>query len=149
MAGGTRLSVNGFSVGGKMIEQGRIHDNEIGMDCNFLLAADGSVRCLPVPAFSNLVYTDATCTQKALVAVPTIESCSPPTYARIDGFEMDCGDEKLHVYKVGPKVATPSKVYVGDTDCKETTLDPDVKFIYPFLDEAAASAFVEAKVVDR
>jgi hypothetical protein len=37
------------------------HDNDKDVDCTFMAATDGKVRCLPVSAVGNVFYTDATC----------------------------------------------------------------------------------------
>ena len=51
------------------------HDTERDVDCNFAVATDGKMRCLPVTSTAALFFTDEACKSPALTAVLKQPSC--------------------------------------------------------------------------
>lgn len=52
------------------------HDNERNVDCTFMLATDGKMRCLPSATQAKLFFTDDACKSPTQIAVPTAASCT-------------------------------------------------------------------------
>jgi len=59
---GKRLRARVLDGGGGALRFLGWHDTQLDVDCSFLLAADGKLRCLPGEE-SGAVYSDAACTQ--------------------------------------------------------------------------------------
>jgi hypothetical protein len=120
-------------------------DTKLGVDCFFLLAGDGKLRCLPEQAGTASHFSDAGCTQPAMIVT---KGCAAPAYAwKWTTMTDSCGTQTTYaVHPVGPAVATifsgspPS--CVNQSTLLMTTLDA-----YAVGAEVPASEFVEATEV--
>jgi hypothetical protein len=87
------------------------YDTKLGLNCNFVPAEPDAWRCMPegpeVVRVSELVYTDADCTQPHAALYRTVhelDGCTPPRHVVVGG---DCG-------------ATPSAFEIGSASSAET-----------------------------
>jgi hypothetical protein len=121
--GGTRLKANWFSgpdgVGRPQTRWlGQFHDTLLDLDCDFEVAGDGVLRCLPVDPFrastlggpSRYTFADAACTQR-LISPGT--SCLAPGvwHAELDPAACPARHRRR---AVGARVADADPVYDRD-----------------------------------
>lgn len=107
----------------------RLHDSEIGETCQFGLAADGSLRCIPradgTPVASGrLMYTDAACTQPV---------------ARLDGALADPAPTIMQQLKAADCAQVASHWELGNVQ----VVEPGVTALYN-LDNAGTCSQVLA-----
>jgi hypothetical protein len=107
------------SDGTKQYQKGAFYDSQLGTDCTFLQAADGTPRCLPSGSkatTSVIRYQDSNCTQPLVSYTPptTLPFCSSPPlptyvlyYEEFGPGQCPTGDPlvdatpKVHVYSLG------------------------------------------------
>ena len=147
---GSRLKVNVYvGADGSKLVTGSLHDTQLDVDCGYVLAADGSMRCLPSGAGWSGVFADPACTQP-IAAVA--KGCSAPAYARIAVPTGTCQTTTgAHVYSIGAPLGSAGAFYLTGQTCSAysgtplSTLEND-EDLYSVGNEVAASTFVQATV---
>jgi hypothetical protein len=93
---GTRLKVNYYAgTDGSKQPTGNMHDSMLNVDCSFLTASDGTLRCMP--SGTGLTgFVDSGCTQP--LAIRT-KGCSAPAYGVKPVTACDAGDV-WHVFPI-------------------------------------------------
>lgn len=116
-------------------------DTQRGEDCTFQVAADGKMRCMPIPRVQGYVlyYADASCSQK-IVADAT--GCATG-YAGIWD-TSGCGQSRLHLHSLGSTVNSATIYYSYNGSCTPIAKGDTV---YRHVGaEIPASSFVGANV---
>jgi len=104
-ASGSRLRARVLDGGGEPVRFEGFVDTKLGVRCDFAVAQDGVVRCLPT-SDSSTYFADSACSQPLIVAAPGC--AAPPPYVRLSsGPATFCAWEpRLHA---GPdEVLAPS-----------------------------------------
>lgn len=111
----------------------RFFDTKLGVECSFMPAEDGSLRCLPMPVFplpgfppagvqlNGGYYLDSGCKQQ----VHRVRKCDPaPSYVFTPISSSSCGyKERPLMYKLGPAVVPNSLWGAGPDPCKPVSPD--------------------------
>jgi hypothetical protein len=149
---GSRLKVRCLrgADGSQTYVRGRLFDSELGVDCTYRTAADGSWRCLPTlhPMAGALVYfTDDQC------MVPTAwidDSCllePPPTHV-FSYVSSDCAvsnnELPVKVYAVIAQTTVPGPIYAEtESGCDEVSKPGFASVVFSVSEELPVTTFVE------
>jgi len=79
-ASGSRLRARVLDGGGEPVRFEGFVDTKLGVRCDFAVAQDGVVRCLPTDDWSTY-FADSACSQPLIVAAPGC--AAPPPYVRV------------------------------------------------------------------
>jgi hypothetical protein len=160
LAGGTRLKANWFSgpdgVGRPQTRWlGQFHDTLLDIDCDFEVAGDGVLRCLPVDPYrartlggpSSYTFADPACTRRLISPGP---SCLVPPvwHAELDPAACPARHRR---WAVGARVADADPVYDRDATgaCVPYALAAPFRGdFYPLGAELDATAYASAVVSD-
>lgn len=137
-----------------------LYDSELKTDCVYTTAADGKLRCLPLPSdklkliwSGDIHFSDPDCTmavaewEGGLTATGDLDSALPPFGVVV--FDDDPDLELTHVYPVQGRYEGDghgSHHDVTDDYCSSYSLDPDVHYIQLGA-EMPATRFVEGTEV--
>lgn len=132
-------------------------DSELGADCEFRVATDGALRCLPLAGearygltASDVVFRDAACTQP--VRVFRSEAPPPASFTGEPGASTSCetDDRPVPVFTRGDEVVdAQSLYYLWDGECVLSSSPIDTLRVFEFGPEVDAATFVAATVVDE
>ncbi len=87
---GARLKVNYYAGSdGSKLPVLNMHDSQLGVDCSFQTATDGTTRCLPSGLSVSSWYADSGCTQPVGCLVSGAGCATAPKYA-ISTAESGC-----------------------------------------------------------
>ncbi len=141
LASGTRLEARYFAAAGLPQLLAGFFDTELGDWCDFMIASDDKLRCLPrgVPTH-NQGYSSATCDGDDVLTLPDACASASAVYLRQ---RLECLD------KAGIWLATPyaGAVYQGSPgNCSSAGAAPANS--YAIGNAVAATAFVEGTLVD-
>jgi hypothetical protein len=130
--GGTRLEAHWFATADGAVQFDTFFDKSLGVSCSFQVAADGSLRCLPLAsevAAAASYFTNATCTSELLTGY----CLGSPTYGAHYDRGKCPGDVplKTHVLPVGAGV-TPGQLYLDAPTCT-AALTPQGAAFYPVV----------------
>jgi hypothetical protein len=122
-------------------------DSLLGVDCRFLRAGDGELRCMPasdLPEYLNSkVYSDAACTTE-LSYVPA--ACSPAGRLQLQFDHSTCPGRIRH-WKLGAALPATTPVFRRfGTTC--TVSGEDASRLFPRVGEADYATFLRASQVD-
>jgi hypothetical protein len=97
-----------------------VYDSQLGIDCFYMKASDGALRCLPLNSGTiSFFYSDATCTQPLI----RVASCATPQFAATYNA---CG-MSMSYYLVGALYS--GQVYWSSgTTCNTNPSDPRIRF---------------------
>src|SRR5664280_530267 len=89
------------------------HDSQLGVDCSFVLASDGTTRCMPLGtpsavAIINVAFSDSACSQPV---AQVNKGCSAPKYGYSGGTSV-C-DRSYVIYQLGS--AYTATIYSGSS----------------------------------
>jgi len=105
---GSRLRAEVYaSAGGATMFYGWF-DQQLNAECSFRLAEDGILRCLPLPRWNNVVFSDAACTVPSGVVVM---SPSNIPYAFSNTF---CGTHPVYRADLTTTVVQPAAYVLSD-----------------------------------
>jgi hypothetical protein len=103
-------------------------DTELDLNCKFVPAEANAWRCMPdgpeVVSVSEIVYTDADCTQPHAALyrnVHGLEGCTPPRHVVIGG---DCGITPS-AFEIGSESSAETRYRVVDGVCTASVLGTD------------------------
>lgn len=122
------------------------HDSMLNVDCAFVLASDGTTRCMPYYPEAALIatyFSDSGCTQ-ALALVAT--GCTPPIYGSQSqaGMGGACATGFDRILQVGAAYTGAS--YTGAPASCIATPSPSAYVLYSLGSEVAPSTFVAATI---
>jgi hypothetical protein len=109
--------------------QFRWRDTQLDIECSFLTASDGVVRCLPDAIASGDSFLDASCTQRLFTRTAPADACTPPTASVASHIEPSCGESRHRLFSVAA-IAAPPMMYKpdGDGGCNGYTASPDTLY---------------------
>nr|HEX4314643.1 hypothetical protein [Kofleriaceae bacterium] len=93
---------------------GTLYDTERKENCFIYEGwSDGKTYCAPLKANSNVVFTDAACSQKAVQVFtdPNCPAAAPPSILDYD--YTTCSENPARVYQRGGKLATVAQYYLN------------------------------------
>ncbi len=148
LADGTRLRARVWDGG----DDARIFrtwfDTELGVECQFAMAADGRYRCLPSGSsaiwLDPVVFSDAACTRPAVI----VPSCEPaPAYVHGPRIATPTCDEPegLPVLALGPLRGTPRYYRQLGAGCTALEAAAEQQ-VHDVGDEVPAASFVPAQL---
>jgi hypothetical protein len=145
---GSRLEAQYFVGSDGSKAYAGMYDTETKQDCAFVMAADGTYRCLPSgPSViaSTAYYADPTCTQPILNVA---RSCTAPPY--MSTFETKCGGTTVfHVFPTSAVFAPGASVYLsagGGAACNPILATATVGTWIGAGKEALPSSFVQGNL---
>ena len=119
------------------------YDTQLGLDCQFVTASDGQLRCLPIgTAYVGSFYADGNCTTR--LAYATCAGATPPAYAYATAAAGSSCAAAYHVYAVAG--AYSGTVWAGSPGACTMTTPPPGYSLFTVGGEAAASSFVAGAV---
>ncbi len=157
VSGGSRLKalcVRSAADGSQILRRGKLFDSELGEECSYRAAADGSWRCLPtLHVNANITATfgfaDASCTQRVTWLDKPIAGCTVnlPKYvyqlepAPVCGYQ-DGRDHRTHVFPIGELIAQPVPLYSKAGGTCSPVVAPNDRVWYALGAELPAFDFV-------
>lgn len=124
-------------------------DSELGLDCEFVQAIDGSTRCLPAPAaYAADRFLDPGCTEPVIASPP---GCAPPDWEWDYTSTGTCGEGGFRVRAVGDRISAAEPLYHRNESqrCERLYLgDPSLDY-YRLGGEAPVEQFVAATLEER
>lgn len=126
-----------------------LHDSVLNIDCSFLPASDGTLRCMSIGVPTGIAYSDPGCAQPLAYVT---KGCTRPSYAYqgVTTSNGPCGTYFYRIFQVGEPYAGP--LYTGfPTSCAafavaSTTYPRSTFELYSLGSEVPPSAFVAAAV---
>lgn len=117
------------------------YDTTLGVECHYVVAADGETRCLPRVAGSP-VFTDPECQRRAVLILAQLCVPAAPRFLTIT--ETDVCPVVTRVFDAGAEAASASYwTELNDGRCYEAPLS-DVWQMYELGPEEPPAAFVRA-----
>jgi len=140
---GSRLRYLGKTLrgsdGSTYVQGGSFFDEELGVECSLLTAADGRRRCLPVKKHADR-FADADCTVPA-VSISQADECEPEPPRFAYGATGACGQYAYVVYEVGSEL-TETFLRSG-SKCVAASMDERRAFSVKALPPTRFVAFVD------
>ena len=147
---GSRLNVNYYAgTDGSKLSRGTMHDSMLNVDCSFLTASDGTLRCMPTGGAGLSFFADSACSHPFALQLAT---CSAPLYAvSFAASTTGCGSVDVwHVFPI-TGAYTEMAYYSGTpSSCTGPTTIPGPYATYNFYSvgaELPPSTFVQATVM--
>jgi hypothetical protein len=151
-ASGSRLKARWYVAADGARQFASFHDSELKQDCEFSLASDGVVRCLPKFVFSSPFFLDSACTERVIWdSICGIPQGAPVAFA-LPVPANDCGGNPsvrydTRYYTAGEEVKPNVLYQSGPAGCTESTVFH--AGVYRRLSpEIPAPSFVAAKLQD-
>lgn len=117
------------------------HDSQLGVDCSFALASDGTTRCMPVEynALTGIYFSDSACSQTLAIIN---KGCSAPKYAY--GGVSSCSSYSYIIYQPGS--AYTGTLYSGTPSSCSATTSSSSSYGFYSATVVPPSTFVQATV---
>jgi hypothetical protein len=149
---GTRLKAKytAGADGSKRYVRNVLFDSLLGVDCAFMIAADSTLRCLPVvpTGWDYVAFSDAACTKREVVVQPPPLGCSadPAPYVITTDAPPVCGEPAgtsppNHVFPVGAFTGAVNYLYEGPSCQGQGQSGSQIG--YALGPEVSASMFVQ------
>ncbi len=116
-----------------------MYDSQLGVNCSFYSASDGTSRCMPWETELLGLFSDSAC---SLPIAPVTKGCSTPKYA-FDQVTTDCQISYV-IYQLGS--AYTGTVYSGTPSNCSTNTSSSSTYDFYSVTVVPPSTFVQATV---